>query len=85
MRDKAYRYHQNKTHNDRTASDKRRRCHHTYKKTVKRIKRPNGKTEGIVWKAQDIKNIEKLQSQIEESNNDRIRKPVARQFPKYIN
>lgn len=84
MRDKAYRYHQNKTHNDRTAC--RGHCSLRWRKTTKRIKRPHATTEGLNWKTADKRSIENLQQQIEE-NNGMSHKNVnnSRQFPNYYN
>ena len=85
MRDRAYRYYQNKRHNDRTASDKSRRCHHPYKKTVKRISRPNSIENGIEWKPQDKRSITGLKSQIDEHNGlEKAHRPSARRFPTYL-
>lgn len=84
MRDRAYRYHQNKTHNDRTAC----RGHFSikWKKTVRRRKRPHAPSEGMNWKNADRRSIEKLQQQIEE-NNGTPHQHVnnSRQFPNYYN
>lgn len=85
MRNKAYRYYQNKKHNDRTASNGSH-CGSTYHRTVKRINRPHQPSEGINWKTQDLKSIDELKSQIEESNGkEKYHKPIGRNFPKYMN
>lgn len=84
MRDKAYRYHQNKTHNDRTAC--KDHCSLRWRKTTKRRKRPNASTEGLNWSNTDKRSIEKLQQQIEENNGAEHRSVSnSRQFPKYYN
>ena len=82
MRDKAYRYYQNKKHNDRHQDH----CGYTYHRTVKRINRPNQPSGGIEWKPQDRRSITGLKSQIDEHNGlEKTHRPSARHFPTYLN
>lgn len=78
MRNKAYRYHQNKTHNDRYTRHKGNRQFMTNNKGIW-----NRYSKNITWNRHDSKQMEDLKQQIEEHNEEATHKIDGKKLPKY--
>ena len=82
MRDRAYRYHQNKTHNDHNDQH----CGSPYFKTRKKNRPGGGYTyTNIEWTKRDERQISKFETDIAENNGTKYHKKHARQISRYYN
>lgn len=81
MRNKAYRYHQNRTHNNRPASHHLRRGGRFFKTNYKKSWLPYSKN--IEWNTHDTKQMENLKQQIDEQNGESYHGLDGKKLPKY--
>lgn len=78
MRDKSYRYYQNKSHNDRPIRHKGGRQYRTNNKASW-----DRYSKSIEWSHSDSKQMEDLKQQIEEHNKEATHKIDGKKLPKY--
>lgn len=81
MRNKAYRYHQNKIHNDHHYDH----CGHPYSKTRKKNRKSKYVSTYIDWPSRDKRQISKGETDITENNGTKYHKKHARQISRYYN